>query len=127
MGITIIAIIAIILGFVLMKTEWEDLGFGIILAGIITFATCVILIIGGHICIDMRIEKNRVQHDSLCKRLEIVTTEYEDVSKSDVIKDIAEWNKEVLEEKYWAYNPWTNWFHSKRVADNMQYIEEQEE
>ena len=49
--------------------------------------------------------------------------EYEDVSKSDVIKDISEWNKKVYGYKHWAYNPWTNWFYSKRVADDMKMIE----
>ena len=52
-----------------------------------------------------------------------ITSEYEDVSKSDVIKDIAEWNKNVYSEKHWAYNPWTSWFYFKRVADDMKMIE----
>ena len=49
--------------------------------------------------------------------------EYEDVSKSDVIKDISEWNKKVYSCKHWANNPWTSWFYSKRVADSLEMIE----
>ena len=77
----------------------------------------------GSVGVEATIEENRIVYESLCERNEVISSEYEDVSKSDVIKDIAEWNKLVYSYKYWAYNPWTNWFHSKRVADELQMIE----
>ena len=33
------------------------------------------------------------------------------------------WNKLVLEKKYWAKNPWTSWFLSQKVVDNLKYID----
>ena len=83
-------------------------------------AICIII---AHVGVDAQIEENRIEYESLCQRYEIVTSEYEDVSKSDVIKDIAEWNKKVYSYKHWAYNPWTNWFYSKEIADHLQMIE----
>ena len=49
-------------------------------------------------------------------------SDYEDVSKSQVIKDISEWNMDVYNTKYWSESPWTNWFNPKDIADNMDYI-----
>jgi hypothetical protein len=81
------------------------------------------IIIGTHIGTSNAIEMNRIQYESLIQRREAINSGYEDVSKSDVIKDIAEWNSTVQSTRYWTYNPWTNWFWPKRVADNMKFIE----
>ena len=129
MILTIITVVAIAVGVTLLrKDEYEEgvlFGLGLLLTvggGLIAFIMAI-CIIGAHVGIDAQIEENRIEYESLCQRYEIVTSEYEDVSKSDVIKDIAEWNKNVYSEKHWAYNPWTSWFCSKRVADDMKMIE----
>lgn len=100
-----------------------DCGFGATVVGIIAAFIMVILIIMAHVGVDVIIEKNRIKYESLCERYELITSEYEDVSKSDIIKDVTEWNLSVYSEKHWANNPWTNWFHSKRVADSVEMIE----
>lgn len=129
MILTIITIIAIVIGVVLLhKAEYDDgvlFGLGLLFTvggGLIALimTTCIIC---AHVGVDAVIEENRIEYESLCQRYEIVTSEYEDVSKSDVIKDIAEWNKAVYSYKHWANNPWTSWFYSKRVADNVEMIE----
>lgn len=84
---------------------------------------CIIGIICAHVGENKNIEMNNIEYESLCQRLEIVNSDYEDMSKSDVIKDVSEWNKMVLEKKYWAKNPWTSWFLSQKVVDNLKYIE----
>ena len=129
MILTIITIIAVAVGVTLLrKDEYEEgvpFGLGLMLTlggGLIAFIMAI-CIICAHVGVDATIEENRIEYESLCERYEIVTSEYEDVSKSDVIKDIAEWNKNVYSEKHWAYNPWTSWFYSKRVADDMKMIE----
>lgn len=128
MILTILTVIAIVIGVILLrKDEYEGVLFGLGLlltvgGGLIAFIMAIGIIIA-HVGVDAQIEENRIEYESLCERYEIVTSEYEDVSKSDVIKDIAEWNKMVYSTKHWAYNPWTNWFYSKRVADNMKLIE----
>lgn len=130
---TIITMIAIAVGVALLhRAEYEEgvlFGLGLLFTiggGLIAFIMAI-CIICAHVGVDAIIEENRIEYESLCQRYEIVTSEYEDVSKSDVIKDIAEWNKNVYSEKHWAYNPWTSWFYSKRVADDMKMIERSEE
>ena len=129
MILTIIIMIAIAVGVALLhKAEYDDgvlFGLGLLFTvggGLMAFIMAI-CIICAHVGVDAVIEENRIEYESLCQRYEIVTSEYEDVSKSDVIKDIAEWNKNVYSEKHWAYNPWTSWFYSKRVADDMKMIE----
>lgn len=128
MILIIIAMLMIPVGvWMIRKDEYEGIVYGIGLlftacGGILAF-TMSILIIISHVGVDATIEKNKIEYESLCERYEIVTSEYEDVSKSDVIKDIAEWNKKVYSEKYWAYNPWTNWFYSRRIVDDLKMIE----
>ena len=132
MILTILAVIVTIIGIVMVnKDEYEGIVYGIgllftVCGGLIAFIMAICIIIA-HVGIDAQIEENRIEYESLCERYEIVESEYEDVSKSDVIKDIAEWNKKVYSEKHWAYNPWTNWFYSKRVADELQMIERKAE
>ncbi len=100
-----------------------DCGFAAIVVGTIAATIMVFLIITAHVGVDVTIEKNRIKYESICERYELIASEYEDVSKSDIIKDITEWNLYVYSEKHWANNPWTNWFHSKRVADSVEMIE----
>lgn len=115
MILTIITLIITIVGIVIMLNVRNDT---ILLLGILLFAAGLVavfinacFIFGAHVGVDAQIEKNRIEYESLCKRQEIVNSDYEDMSKSEVIKDIAEWNKHVYSYKYWAYNPWTNWFY----------------
>ena len=129
MILTIIIMIVVAVGVTLLrKDDYEEgvlFGLGLLFTvggGLIAFIMAI-CIICAHVGVDAQIEENRIEYESLCERYEIVTSEYEDVSKSDVIKDIAEWNKNVYSEKHWAYNPWTSWFYSKRVADDMKMIE----
>ncbi len=127
MILTIITLAAAIVGTLLFYHAISDImdAVGLLLfvgGGIIGSAMLCIIIIA-HIGVDAQIEENRIEYNALCQRYEIITSEYEDVSKSDVIKDIAEWNKKVYSTKHWAYNPWTNWFYSKRVADDLKMIE----
>ena len=84
---------------------------------------CIFGIICAHVGENKNIEMNNIEYESLCQRLEIINSDYEDMSKSDVIKDVSEWNKLVLEKKYWAKNPWTSWFLSQKVVDNLKYID----
>ena len=129
MILTILGVIAFPLGLWMISKDNKDEGLmyvsGIFIAIIGAFLTVimVILILIAHIGVDAQIEENRIEYEALCERQEIVESEYEDVSKSDVIKDIAKWNKDAYSYKHWANNPWTNWLYSKRVADELKMIE----
>ena len=128
MILTIIAMLMIPVGVLMVqKDKYEGVVYmlGLLSAvcgGLIAFIMAI-CIICAHVGVDAVIEENRIEYEALCERYEIVTSEYEDVSKSDVIKDIAEWNKDAYSYKHWANNPWTSWFYSKRVADELKMIE----
>ena len=64
-----------------------------------------------------------MEYQALVKRMELVTSDSTDISKSDVIKDAAEWNKKVYNTKYYTDSLWTNWFHNQKIADSLEYIE----
>ena len=75
---------------------------------------------------DRIIERNRMKYESLQRRIEVVNSEYEDASRSDLIKDINEWNEKVYDKKYWAESLWTNWFYNKNIVDELEYIDFEE-
>lgn len=128
MLLVIIAICMILLGLIFAYLEaWDRIdfdGFGVFLTGFgsVLLVIFIVIIILAHAFADNDIQKNKIQYEGLCKRYEIIKSDYEDVSKSDVINDITEWNTEVYNTKYWAENPWTNWFNPKKIADNIEYI-----
>lgn len=126
MIITSIFILMIIIGLIVIKIDKYDnldvLECLIITIGVVGLLICVVCISTQHACADKIIYNNQIQYDGLCKRLEVVQSDYEDVSKSQVIKDVSEWNMDVYDTKYWTESPWTNWFNPKDIADNMDYI-----
>ena len=125
MIITLIFALILVLGIVITgKCGYELSAIGVLLTifGSSILPILLIAIIVSHSTADKTIQENKIEYDGLCKRYEIITSDYEDISKSDVISDITKWNKKVYNTKYWAENPWTNWFNPKSVADNLAYI-----
>lgn len=127
MILTIITLAVFIIGILLSyhaKNEiMEGVGLLFFACGTLAGVIMLVIIVLAHVGVDAQIEENRIEYEALCERLEIVDSEYEDVSKSDIIKDIAKWNKMVYSSKHWAYNPWTNWFYSTRVVDELEMVE----
>lgn len=126
MIIVFIFTIMLVLG-IIIEHKCHDLDLAAIGAILIVFGSAILIvslsaIIIIHATVNKTIQQNKIDYDGLCKRYEIVKSEYEDVSKSDVIADITEWNKKVYSTKYWTENPWTNWFNPKSIADNLEYI-----
>lgn len=134
MLLVIMLIFMLLLGFAFIRIslssdKFENLDF--IGGGLTGFCSvflmvAIVVIIISHAMADNEIQKNKIQYDGLCKRYEVVKSDYEDVSKSDVINDITEWNTKVYNTKYWTENPWTNWFNPKKIADNLEYIQLEE-
>ena len=96
--------------------------FQTILAGM-ALIIFVSMIISAHVFDSKKIADNKMEYEALCKRVEIINSDYEDVSKSDIIKDVAKWNKKVYSEKYWGKNIWTSWFYDQDVVDELEYID----
>ena len=126
MIITIIFVLIIIIGLIAIKFDeygnFDMLELLIMVFGVFGLLVCIVCISTEHACADKIIYNNQIYYDGLCKRLEVVQSDYEDVSKSQVIKDVSEWNMDVYNTKYWSESPWTNWFNPKDIADNMDYI-----
>ena len=126
MILTFIFVMLIILGFIIVKFDIgedpEVFGWAISIFGSLALTVSLIAIISVHATSNMDIQKNKIKYEGLCRRYEIIKSEYEDVSKSDVIRDITEWNVSVYNTKYWSENLWTNWFNPKKIADNLDYI-----
>jgi len=93
----------------------------VVLACII--CVCVLEICVVHINDKVSINEAQIQYESLLKRIEVINSEYESVSRSDVIKDVAEWNKKVYHEKHYLESPWTNWFHDRDYVESLKYID----
>lgn len=126
MIIMILLVILFIIGLIIARRyEGEGIDFlGImtmILSGM-TIIFCIIMIICAHVGVDYKINEDHMQYEGLCHRLEIINSDYEDVSKSEVIKDVTEWNTRVYHDQYWTNSPLTNWFYSKERTEALQYI-----
>ena len=126
MILTLLFIVMILLGLILMKSnigeDTDVYGAIISLLSSIFLIISLLVIIVAHVTANNCIQQNKIEYEGLCKRYEIIKSEYEDVSKSDVIADITAWNMEVYNTKYWSKNLWTNWFNPKKIADNLYYI-----
>ena len=90
---------------ILWRDIEDDIPVVLSIVGFICLICCIIGIICAHVGENKNIKMNNIEYESLCNRLEIINSDYEDMSKSDVIKDVSEWNKMVLEKKYWAKKP----------------------
>lgn len=123
----IMAIIGIVISIIVPKiapySEWDVVGAMLTIINVTGLIICAFMIFLVHFSEDAEIAKDQIKYESLCKRYEIIQSEYEDVSKAEVIKDIAEWNRAVQHQKYWSENLLTNWFYSKKYADSLQYID----
>ena len=122
----ILLVILFITGFIITRRyEYDYIDF----LGTMTMAVsgmviivCTIMIICVHVGVNYKINEDHMQYEGLCHRLEIISSDYEDVSKSEVIKDVTEWNTQVYHDQYWLNSPWTNWFYSKKRVEALQYI-----
>lgn len=97
----------------------------IIFSGIILTA-CVVVISIDHLdCVeDKNIKLNQMQYESLLKEKELAeSSTHDDIGRITVTKDIVEWNKEVYKQKRAVERKWINWFYSKRVVDELTYID----
>lgn len=65
--------------------------------------------------VDKSIYEAEMQYESLTKQLQTIDSEYEDVSKAEVIQKVYDWNTKVYKSKYWTESPWTNWLCSENI------------
>ncbi len=130
---TLITIALIIIGIVLLVVYNvcnNDLLFGLgvtsLVAGVFIGFIIGAIAISNHTAVDKSIYEAEMQYKSLTKQLQTIDSEYEDVSKAEIIQKVYDWNTNVYRLKYWTDSPWTNWLYSKKYADSLRYIELEE-
>lgn len=129
MIIILILVIMLLIAFVLIACERSsEIYIDIICAALIILSITGLVYCIQNIAIEQcdtekKIHSKRIEYESLIKQCQIISSEYEDVSKANVIQNVYKWNKEVYDAKYWADNPWTNWFWNQRVVDSLKYID----
>lgn len=128
MIIICLLIIILCVAFTLLATVddmkgWVDIicviGLAVSMFGIIT---CVPSIIITHCNTNKKIYTKQLEYESLVKQCQAASSEYENISKVSVIKDVYEWNEDVYNAKYWSKSSWTNWFFNQKVVDSLEYI-----
>lgn len=95
--------------------------------GIVMGALIGLVFIANHTAVDNRIYKKQMEYESITRQLQIIDSEYEDVSKAEIIQKVYDWNTSVYQSKYWAKSPWTNWLYNKKYSDSLEYIEMEKE
>ena len=124
-GVLVLGIVGMIM-YCNLESEYElllSVSVPFVLVATIVLFIMISVCISSHVMADKDIQLDKIEYESLVNRLEIINSDYEDVSKSDVIKDVAEWNKHVYSTKHWGNSKWTNWFYSEKYVDSLQYIE----
>lgn len=129
---TLITIALIIIGIVVLvacdscNNLRFTLGVTSLLVSIFIGFIIGVIAITHHIAVNKNIYEAEVQYESLTKQLQTIDSEYEDVSKAEIIQKVYNWNTKVYRLKYWTDSPWTNWLYSKKYADSLRYIELEE-
>lgn len=127
---TLLGIGLLIVGGILLYVECKTYIDACFYTGVVTFISgliiaiiCILNLIGGHCAVDKSIYDAELEYNALIKQVEAVNSEYEDVSKATVINRVYRWNSGVYSKKYWAENPWTNWFYDKDYVNSLKYID----
>lgn len=130
--IVVVLLVLSILGMFLYEKDLfsYDIGefiLGASIVGVIIsitgFLICVICIIDANCAVERQIYNNTMNRESIIKQVEYINSDYEDISKTAVIKSVYDWNIKVYNTKYRSSNPWTSWLYNKRVANAMEYID----
>lgn len=137
MILTYIAMGLVIVGIVLSVVEGSNpnkcnkllivLSSTSLVLGIVMGAWIGLVFIANHTAVDNQIYEKQMEYESITRQLQIIDSEYEDVSKAEIIQKVYDWNTAVYQSKYWAKNPWTNWLCSKKYSDSLEYIEMEKE
>lgn len=131
MILTLIGVVLLVVGIILMYIFAESytydyvygIGIGAMMMGFLVTIVCVWVIVTNHVTVQKDIYEAELERTSIVKQIEVVSNNYEDVSKATVIKNVYDWNKNVHSIKYWGKNPWTSWFWSQKYVDSLEYIE----
>lgn len=83
----------------------------------------VIIFVCVHIGTESKIMKNQEKYNKLVTEVNVADSGNDDAAKVLAIQNVSEWNQKVKVDQYWTYNPWTSWYHNKKVVDAEKTIE----
>ena len=133
MILTYITMGLVIVGIVLLVVNDKCNGLLLVLGvtslvlGILMGAVIGLVAIANHTAVDNQIYKKQMEYESITRQLQIIDSEYEDVSKAEIIQKVYDWNTAVYQSKDCAKSPWTNWLYNKKYSDSLEYIEMEKE
>lgn len=129
----LIAIAAIVIGrigLIIFKKNYYINNEGVLygsafslVGGLIFLALLIIFSAFNHAFPEMQITNNNIKYEALIERKSLEYSEYESYTKSDTIRDIAEWNRYVNTSKMFLNSPLTDALFSKKVIDELKYID----
>ena len=128
MILILLTIVFLGLGITWEIKDWSSIkGIIFITLGICTSVIAIVIFCVCSLNANYQTGQDNIKYESLCKRLEVINSEYEDVSKSEVIKDVYLWNEKVYRWNYWNDNLLTNWLISDKIVYNLKSIDIQGE
>ena len=127
MGVIIVGIVLLVLVDTSDKPLLFVLGPSSLTAGVIMGVIIGLVAIANHTTVDSRIYAKQMEYESITRQLQVIDSEYENISKAEIIQKVYDWNTAVYRSKYWAKSPWTNWLCSKKYSDSLEYIEMEKE
>lgn len=127
MIIFLIALIAMIVFYVIyVEMMFTSIGkIAQILSSIASWVVfiSVIIFVCVHIGTESKIMKNQEKYNNLVTEVNVADSGNDDAAKVLAIQNVSEWNQKVKVDQYWTYNPWTSWYHNKKVVDAEKTIE----
>ena len=128
MIITILCFALLVISFVLFclgKKSYlcDNLSVIFGVTGFLGTIVCATIIIISHVGTCRTIRDNQFTYEKIMKQIEIINSDYEDVSKTNVIDEVYELNRKVDRYIYWNSNPWTSWFYDDKVVKELKYID----
>lgn len=96
---------------------------GLMIISVCWVSVCIISH-GMNMCTsDRDIIDSQIQYESLCNRLSVVNSKYENVSIDNLLKDVTEWNTTVADKKYRNDSLWLGWFINDKYIETLEYID----
>ncbi len=122
MIITFVSIVVAILAIVFVAiADWDELdwkavvGMAVSVIGGVALIGCLAQIITAPISIHGDLADYRALETSLS--LARANDTVSPVELAAIQQDVMAFNRQLARDQYWAKNPWTNWFYSKRIFE----------
>lgn len=119
----VLLVVCIILKLLEIDKYFDDVTFVGIVVSAVSSLTCLLIILLSHADTQNNINKSKFEYNGLVTQVECIKHNYLNISKTDVIKQVVDWNDNVRIKKEGLKNPWISWFYDKEYVDSLEYID----